>query len=559
MRSPLAFFSLSAIALSFHCALLSAQRPTLSIGGNFGMAGPRIQTAFLGHPDQALTLVDAGPKRKGALGVLLYSLRLLPKSLPFGPDLLEIDPGSIFLTVPSLLDSQGKSKSGFPVPAQTPKGLQFAVQALVWAKGEAAPLRLSRAKLVRVLDSANGDLYIDGDAPVKGNGTPYLPYQTVVEGLTQVGKQGKGTLHIQPSTKTYPGPISIQTSITDLLGENWRNLAGIKATRPTLIGTVHIHGTATSSLQNINLRHLRILPPTKSSKVVAKCLAVTYVKNIKVEDCLFEGTSVGSSSLRGIVFGRFVQGVVSNCTIRHLNVGSKAPLTTVAAVGMVFGRAIQVTVRNCWIHDLLSTPPSSPTTFYYVAGISAGQNQPESAQNNLTITNNVIGPLPLKAPTGTQNRTDGDLFGILLSFGTQASVRNNIIHGLDFSALTSQTQQIFGISLYETGKTVELTNNILWDFRLGKVSGSIRWNVAMEGNNKTYSYKATHSCIWKVNRNFLGIISAGKVLLNQAPLLLPPLYLLKSGSPCLGTGNPLYPPKNMGIYGGTYPGKPGIQ
>lgn len=546
------------LAVGLLSSVSFSQRPTLSYGGKLGVAGPGVKTTYLAHPDQSLIQVAAGMKRGKNLAVLLYSLKLLPKGLPFGPDSLDIDPGGLFLTVPGLLDSQGNWKSGFQVPSLVPGGTHFAVQALVWAKGEAAPLRLSRGKQVRVIDGGPLDLYVDGDATKKGNGTPLLPFQTIVEALQVAAIKKGGRVHIEPSKNNYQGKVvngsdlrfSIGTG-TSLLGESW---SGTRSGKPTLQGTVSATGSS------LLFKNLRVLLPNPGNRANAKCLFVSGAKNVLVENCLFEGATSGmASGVRGIVFGSSVQGEIRSCTIRNLNVGKTTPSLNVGAYGIVLGRGIQATVRNCRIYGFLNSPPSSPTNFYYVNGISCGQNKPESAQNQITIANNVIGPFHLKAPTGNQTHTSGDLFGVIMKFGTQGSIRNNVFHGFDFSALTSQTQQIFGISLYETGKALEVTNNIFWDFKLGKVTG-IRWNVAMESSLKTsqnWTYKASHSCIWQVQKDFLGKVTAGSMILKKDPLLLPPVYLLKPGSPCLGTGNPLYPPKNMGIFGGSFAGKAG--
>jgi hypothetical protein len=566
MRFAASPFSLTLLSLGLFCTSLSAQRPGLSYGGTLGTAGPGVRRSFLGHPDQTKILVDGGNKRANQLAVLLYSLRMLPKSLPFGPDFLDIGPGTIFFTLPGLLNSQGKWNSGFPVPASVPKGTSFAVQAMVWAKGEAAPLRFTRGKTVRIVDGGTLDLYVDGDATIKGNGSPFLPFQTITEAINAANIKKGGRIHIEPAKNSYMGTpqsnnddrFHVGTN-TWLIGESW---SGTRTGRPTLQGTLAITGTSTQALTNVTIQHLRVLLPVLGKKTVARCLRALHVQGLLIDNCLFEGTSGGqTSSLRGIILGKSVKGTIQHCTIRNLRVGPKPPRSTIAAYGIVMLQDNQVTVRNCWIHDLLDQPFTARVTFFYVVGIACGANQPDSAKNLITITNNLIGPLSIPKPLGNNPYSDADLFGVHLAFGTQGSIRNNVFHKLDLSQLTSRTQQIFGLQVYETGKKVEITNNIFADFKLGKVTGSFRWSVAMEGiSTPRYTYKASHSCVWNVAKPFLGkTVVPGSVILLKDPLLLPPVYVLKPGSPCLNSGNPLYPPKHMGIYGGSFPGRAGIR
>ena len=530
----------SLFAMLVLSSLCCAQRPTMAVSGHFGSSAPGERVAYLARPDRVTVTLSAGAARKGKVGFLLFSTRLLPKPIPFGPDLIDIDPAGYFFALFGTHDAQGVWRTQFPVPSAWPAGASFAMQGVVWASGETHPFRFSRGKELRILDGRANDYYVDGDATKAGNGNPYTPFQSMTAATAAAKKSGGGTIRIQNASKVYPRTIQVPTKTT-LIGENW---TGTRPGLPSLEGTVQVFGTASQRTSGVRLAKLRILMQRTSTKNLTVGLRARQSDGLIVEDCVIEGTSSGGTTwLAGIALGN-VQCVIRRCTIRKLNVGAKPADATHAAEAIIIGDNVQATIHSCWIHSLLDRPQTSVSQVSAVCIKFSG-----TSGGSVTMANNLFGPIRIPKPVGSNPRINiAEIYGIYQMRGQ--SVRNNVFYGFDLSAFASNQQQIKGVFTY--GAKTEVTNNVFLDFRNGQTNWIV--NTAMEGPGL-----ASHCCVWGVTRAFDKGFKAGAGILLKDPRLVAPSFLPRKDSPCLNAGNPLYPPKHIGLSGGTYPGAAGAR
>ncbi len=512
---------------------------------------------YFSSPDTLVFQIRAGKARAGRPAALLLSLGRASSPLPIGPDKFELDPARLAGTWLFVLDQAGSWSLTLPVPAGLAPGVSLFFQALVLPKGEPWPVRLSPSQEAALLPG-KGHFYVDGDAKGPGTGTPFAPFHTIAAGLSAAAAAGGGTVHVDGLAKGgYAEILYIRSSNTTLLGGDWTGagqgvplIQGYMGGSPVdkKRGTINIKGVSPSSLlSKVRIEKFRIQPSSwQPPGKVARGIRADYVKDLVIRDCRVEGSLGGGlESVFGINVGWSTSASIEHCAIGPLAGDPAAGKNYhVTGIKMVIGSG-DVTVRNCWIHHLAWLPVKSGVD-YNVVGIW------DPGIKRLTAANNVIGPMVLPGPAGGAN-TWTELYGIWSS--SPGSIRNNVFHRFDCSAFKSNVKQVAGVWFYRSGP--EFTNNIFSDFRLGPVIGvhTIAAAVGPLGGKQAVTY----SCVWKVPKPFQGITTGKGVILGKDPLLLPPSYTLKTGSPCLGTGNPLYPPKNMGVWGGPWAGYPGCR
>ena len=554
MRSR-SLFSLFLLAPFLLPALSAQGRPALVQESRaFAGASRAPARGYFSSPDTVTLVVEGGAARAGRPAAVLLALGRSSSPIPIGPDRFDLDPSALMGAWFTALDSKGKGKVVLPVPAGLATGGVLFFQALVLPKGEPWPVRLSPSLEAALLPS-KGFFYVDGDATGPEKGTPFAPYHKVSPALKAAATAGGGTVWVDGlSSGTYKEVLFITSSRTTLEGKDWTGggqgvptIEGVMDNTPDKKrGTINARGTASSPLTGITIRRLRVLPsgylPLRRS---ARCLRADYVQGLRIADCLMEGSAGhGTSSIMGINLGLRVKALVEHCTIRRLAADPAAQTGNFHYIGIKLVQGTgEATIRNCRIHDL-GFMQVNGAGFQTVTGIWC------PGGNKLIVENSVIGPFVLPKAPGPKG-PDTDLYGIWME--GSGVIRNNVFHRLDCSAFQSNVKQIAGVWFYRAGK-VEFTNNIFADFRLGPVVGihTLAAAVALYG-----SQTATYSCAWKFNKPFHGVSTGVGVILNKDPLLVPPAYTLKQGSPCLGTGNPLYPPRNMGVYGGPRAGYPG--
>ncbi len=538
---------IAAAALSLTLGVFGQGKPKVYVDSReMGLSPSSPCTAYVSSPDSFKIKIDAGSSRAGRPAGILISTGLLSFPVPFGPDKLEIDLSRLVYAELVILDGSGRGERTLAVPPGLPDGARFYVQGFVVPKNEPWPFRLS-GLVKAIMYTGNKHFFVDGDVATTGNGSPYKPFKAIKEAVNAAKKAGGGVIHVDPlKSGDYQELVELGSNMT-LYGHDWRNGLNTKPSVRAPVdgsgakkrGSVVAMGTALAPLVNVTVKNLRILPSRRSDALGVKCATVDCVKNFHIHDCILEGTARGKEDgIRALVFIQDVTAEVDHCTIRDLNVNPSFPHGNVGVYGIVVHRSNQVTIHNCRLENFAGLPLPKGMGDYYICGIHVGMNKPGSEKNNVIISNNVIGPIVLPQTPKNQS-TDVDMYGMSFLYGGRGSIRNNVIYMLDARKVSGAVHQVFGFEAYKAGK-IEITNNIVQDLHYGNVSGSIKWAVAFNSSEGQMSYVVTHSCIWNVKTPFLGKnIKPGKMVIYKDPLLVPPVFALKPGSPCLGTGNPL--------------------
>ena len=547
-------------------SLVSQSRPVIYIGSNsMGKSPGSPCKAYVASPDTMKIIMDAGKARAGRPAGFIVTYGLLSSPIPIGPDKLEIDISTLLFADFIPLDSNGHGEVSFPVPGGITDKTMIYIQGFVVPAGEPWPFRLSGLVKIEIY-AGSKHFFVDGDVSSNGNGTPYNPFKTISSASAAAKTAGGGIIHVDPLNSGVYAEVVELFSNTTLIGDSWRSGTGVKPEIRAPIdssgdkkrGSVVAMGTATAPLNNVTIKNLKILPSRKTGTYYSKCIALNYVKNSLVEDCIFEGTSRnGGHGVRALKIMTGVTGTISHCTFRNLNADPSVKHDPDAAiVGIGIFTDDQITIRNCRMENFGNIPLSNGVQAYFVFGIKASANKPGTAKNVINVYNNVIGPFVI--PKGKKlGLTDINIYGIDFGNGTKGSIRNNVFYMLDARKFEADTSsQVFGIFCDKAG-TVEVTNNIIQDLHHGPATGSVK--VAIGFVSLSNSYTVTYSCVWNVKTPFSGYAVKGTGTILKDPLLSPPVFTLKPGSPCLGTGNPLYPPKNMGIFGGKYAGPAGAR
>ncbi|GAB4146276.1 MAG: hypothetical protein Fur0037_14320 [Planctomycetota bacterium] len=461
-----------------------------------------------------------------------------------------------------MLDASGRFSLPIHMPAGFPPGFFAAVQGWVFTPAGPYTFRLTTGMEMVIVAAGPANIFVDGDQAGPGTGTPYDPDSSIGAALAAV-PPGPVTVHVDDAS-TAPGAyvevVDVPSNV-HLLGDTWSSLSGA---RPVLHAPIDTSGpNARGSIgvvnaANVTLEHLEVRPSRKSLRVQSRCIGTNNATNLVIRDCVLTGRARNTLTMRGIYLGQQSSALVELCTITDLEVDPSAVGPTSHAAVLVGiqitggqARSTSAVVRNCRIQNLLATPVPG-ITFASVTGIDLFNVL------DISIQNNVIGPIVL-----AQGAADADLMGVngFPNPNAATAIHNNVVTRLSTAARPGNVQQVIGMNL-DGDRMVNwnsvpflLTNNIVSD--LGTAVVNFRFERGFSSPSSV-PFPISYSCIDRVITPMGPSFVAGPNILVADPLLDPVNQSLQTGSPCVGTGNPLLPPIfNMGIFGGPYAGPAG--
>jgi len=546
--------------LALLTASIAAQgQPMLELQSSFGTSPSYSPRGFFASPDFVTVTLDAGPARAFASGGITVALAMQPpQTIPGIPDPLGIDLNTVVFTLPVVLNQNGRFLFSVPFGPGLAEGWFVAMQAYVATPGEAAPLRLSQAMGLVVLDGSASSIYVDGDQTGAGSGTPYDPWPTINDAFANL-PAGPATVHVD-DVETAPGlyeEIVFVPSDVHLIGDTWYSQSGVRpVVRAPVDSNGHVKRGSVNVLQanNVTVERLEVHLSRHVSRVQARCFWCKTAGNLTVRDCVFTGMAPGVYTTRAVFIGPDSDALVEHCTVTDIEGDPNATgvAITISGIGIRVGGGgtSNMTVRNCRIQNFYTQVLPGIS---HVQAIGIGFHNAQ----NVILQNNVIGPFLV----GPHGGATGELIGIqgTLNPTAQQVFANNVIFDFSLVPLSGASAQVFGMRLFgpsgATWNLTTITNNIIDNLDPGTA-----FSIASTAYDSPDSLPLTvdYTCIDQVMIPFSpSSFIQGPGIILADPLLDPVDQSLLPGSPCIGTGNPALPPPDMGIFGGPFAGPAG--